>query len=74
MSHVLAAANPYVGSILINTPATNFSSYWSQPSPPVFFLKGVLEVALLFARASNLGGYNHTHGHLSTGYTKKYIR
>ncbi len=23
---------------------------------------------LLFARASNLGGYNHKHGHLLTGY------
>jgi len=28
---------------------------------------------LLFARASNLGGYNHKHGHLLTSYTKKLI-
>ncbi len=25
----------------------------------------------LIARASNLGGFNHKHGHLSTCYTKK---
>jgi hypothetical protein len=28
-------------------------------------------VGYLFARASNLGGFNHKHGHLLMGYTKK---
>ncbi len=28
---------------------------------------------LLSARASNLGGYNHKHGHLLTSYTKNLI-
>ncbi len=38
-----------------------FKEFWKWPT------------WLLFARATNLGGYNHKHGHLLTGYIYIYI-